>query len=98
MNKNFFLAIIICFAIGIIATYLGGLQNVIGAPMIGLFLGMLIVNIIPTVDKDFKKGTTFAGKKCLNIGIILAGATLNFTQILGYGAKALPLIIFNISE
>jgi uncharacterized integral membrane protein (TIGR00698 family) len=96
MNKKSYLAIVVCVIIAIIATYLGGLQNVIGAPMIGLFIGMLIVNFLPTVDKDFKKGTTFAGKKCLNIGIILAGATLNFTQILGYGAKALPLIIFNI--
>ena len=96
MNKKSYFAIGVCTVIAIIATYLGGLQNVIGAPMIGLFIGMLIVNILPSVDKDFKKGTTFAGKKCLNIGIILAGATLNFTQILGYGAKALPLIIFNI--
>ena len=96
MNKKSYLAIVVCVIIAIIATYLGGLQNVIGAPMIGLFISMLIVNFLPTVDKDFKKGTTFAGKKCLNIGIILAGATLNFTQILGYGAKALPLIIFNI--
>ena len=96
MNKKSYFAIIVCVAIAVIATYLGGLQNIVGAPMIGLFIGMLIVNLLPTVDKDFKKGTTFAGKKFLNIGIILAGATLNFSQILGYGAKALPLIIFNI--
>ena len=51
---------------------------------------------MPTIDKDFKAGTTFAGKKFLNIGIILAGGTLNFTQVIGYGAKALPLIIANI--
>lgn len=96
MNKKSYLAIAICVAIAIVSTYLGGLQNVIGAPMIGLFIGMIIVNLLPSIDKDFKKGTTFAGKKCLNIGIILAGATLNFSEILGYGAKALPLIIFNI--
>lgn len=96
MNRKSYFAIIICVIIAIIATYLSGLQNVIGAPMIGLFIGMLIVNFLPTVDKDFKKGTTFVGKKCLTTGIVLVGATLNFTQILGYGAKALPLIIFNI--
>lgn len=96
MNKKSYLAIAVCFVIAIIASYLGGLQHIIGAPMIGLFIGMLIVNMLPSIDKDFKKGTTFAGKKCLTVGIILAGATLNFNQILGYGAKALPLIIFNI--
>lgn len=96
MNKKYCLAILVCFIIAIVATYLGGLQHIVGAPMIGLFIGILIVNLMPTVDKDFKKGTTFVGKKCLTAGIILAGATLNFNQILGYGSKALPLIVFNI--
>ncbi|MBU5593075.1 putative sulfate exporter family transporter [Clostridium sp. MSJ-4] len=96
MNTKKFFAIGLCIVIGIIATFLGGLQKLVGAPMIGLFISMLIVNFMPTVDKDFKSGTTFAGKKFLSLGIILAGATLNFNEILGYGAKALPLIIFNI--
>lgn len=52
--------------------------------------------MLPDLDKDFKSGTTFVGKKFLNLGIIMAGATLNFKEILGYGGKALPLIIFNI--
>lgn len=52
--------------------------------------------MLPDLDKDFKSGTTFVGKKFLNLGIIMAGATLNFKEILGYGRKALPLIIFNI--
>lgn len=92
-RKN--LAILVCLAIAVVATWLAGLQAFVGGPMIGLLIGMLIVNIHP-VDAEFKKGTTFAGKKFLNIGIILAGATLNFTQVLGYGAKALPLVIFNM--
>ena len=91
-----YLAIIICIIIAIVATYLGGKQRLIGAPMIGLFISIIIVNLLPSVDKDFKAGTTFVGKKFLNLGIILAGATLNFKEILGYGAKALPLIILNI--
>lgn len=90
------LAIGICILIAVVATWLGGLQKVVGSPMIGLFIGMLIVNLMPQVDKDFKAGTSFASKKFLNLGIIITGATLNFTQILGYGAKALPLIIANI--
>ncbi|MBU5427531.1 putative sulfate exporter family transporter [Tissierella pigra] len=96
MNSKKTSAIILCILIAIVATYLGGLQNLVGAPMIGLFIGMLILNIIPSIDKDFKSGTTFAGKKFLTWGIILAGATLNFKEVLGYGAKALPLLLFNI--
>ena len=96
MNTKKISAIILCIVIAIGATFLGGLQNYIGAPMIGLFIGMLICNLIPSLDKDFKSGTSFAGKKFLNWGIILAGATLNFKEVVGYGAKALPLIIFNM--
>ena len=96
MSNKKLLGIILCIGIAILATFLGGLQNLVGAPMIGLFIGMAILNIMPSVDKDFKSGTSFAGKKFLTWGIILAGATLNFNQVLGYGAKALPLLLFNI--
>ncbi len=96
INFKKYLAIVICIIIAIAATYLGDMQKIIGAPMIGLFISIIIVNFLPSVDKDFKAGTSFVGKKFLNLGIILAGATLNFKEILGYGAKALPLIILNL--
>ena len=95
MNKKT-MAIILCLVVALVATYLGTIQNIIGAPMIGLFIGMLILNLGPSLDKEFKAGTSFAGKKFLKWGIILAGATLNFGQVLGYGAMAMPIIIFNI--
>jgi uncharacterized integral membrane protein (TIGR00698 family) len=96
LNTKKNLAIGLCIVIAVTATYLGELQKLVGAPMISLFISMLIVNLMPSIDKDFKAGTTFAGKKFLSFGIILAGATLNFKEIVGYGAKALPLVIFNI--
>lgn len=96
MNNKKILAIILCIVIALVATFLGGKQNYVGAPMIGLFIGMLIYNLMPDADKDFKSGTSFAGKKFLNWGIILAGATLNFNEVVGFGAKAIPLIVFNI--
>ncbi|CAK7068134.1 hypothetical protein CIW83_18965 [Tissierella sp. P1] len=96
MNSKKLFGIILCIGIAILATFIGGLQNIVGAPMIGLFIGMLILNIMPSIDKDLKSGTSYAGKKFLKWGIILAGATLNFNQVLGYGAKALPLLLFNI--
>lgn len=96
LNIKKYLAIAICLVIAVVATYLGGKQKFVGAPMIGLFISIIIVNFLPSVDKDFKAGTTFVGKKFLNLGIIMAGATLNFKEILGYGGKALPLLIFNI--
>ena len=97
MNNKRLLAIGVCIVIAIIATFLGGLQNIIGGPMIGLLIGMLVVNIVPPLDKEFQKGTSWAGKKFLNLGIILTGATLNFNQVLGLGAKAMPLLLVNMA-
>ena len=104
MNSNTkkYGAIILCLIIGYLATYSTDLQTsmlgrvVMGGPMVALLVSMIICNIVPKIDKDFKAGTTFASKKFLNWGIILTGATLSFADILGTGVKALPLIIFNI--
>lgn len=95
MNKKT-QAIILCLIIGVVVTFLAGLQNYVGGPMIGLIIGMIIVNLMPKIDPEFKAGTSFVGKKFLNLGIILAGATLNFKQVLGYGAKAIPLVLINL--
>lgn len=96
MNKKT-LAIVLCLILAFVATFLGGFQNIVGAPMIGLFIGMLIFNFGPSVDKEFLKGTTFARKTFLKWGIILAGGTLHFGTVVGFGAKAMPLILANIA-
>ena len=95
MNKKT-MAIFLCIVVAVVASWLGTLQNIIGAPMIGLFIGMIILNFGPSMGSEFKDGTRFAAKKFLTWGIILAGATLNFNQVLGQGAKVMPLIIFNV--
>ncbi len=95
-------AILLCLVIGFLATKSTDLQSaafgrvVMGGPMVALLVSMIICNIIPTLDKDFKEGTTYSSKQFLNRGIILTGGTLSFASILGTGVKALPLILFNI--
>ena len=89
--------IILCLGVGLMATWLGGLQHVVGSPMIGLLLGMLIANFAPEVlVSQTKKGAGYASKMLLKAGIVLAGGTLNLRQILTVGLSSLPLIIFNI--
>lgn len=95
MLSSYVLGILVCIVFAFIATFLGGLQHVIGAPMIGLFLGAIAGNIKPATG-EYKKGTTFAAKKFLMLGIILAGATLDFNLVIEAGSTALPLIIINL--
>ena len=99
-RKN--LAIGICLALGYLATKCTDFQTalfdrvVIGGPMLALLVSMILCNVLPDMDGEFKAGTTYASKKFLNAGIIITGATLSFADIIGTGIKALPLIIFNI--
>ncbi len=89
-----FIGIIVCLIMAIIATWLASLQHIIGAPLLGLFLGIILANIMPeSFLKASQKGAAFSSKRILRIGIILAGGTLNFTAIINVGTKALPLII-----
>ncbi len=101
-SKKKYGAIILCLVIGLLATKSTDLQSsifgrvVMGGPMVALLVSMIICNIMPSLDKSFKEGTTYCSKQFLNWGIILTGGTLSFASILGTGVKALPLIIFNI--
>ena len=101
-SKKKYGAIALCLFIGFLATKSTDLQKtmfdrvVMGGPMVALLVSMIICNIMPALDKDFKEGTTYSSKQFLNWGIILTGGTLSFASILGTGVKALPLILFNI--
>ena len=89
--------LLVCLLSALAAMWLSGLQHFVGAPMIGLFIGILIANVFSDkILSKLKKGAAFAAKYLLKVGIILAGGTLSFTAVLGVGLSALPLIIFNI--
>ena len=81
----------------VVATYLASLQHFVGAPMLGLFLGILISNSLPaSAAAKMKPGMAFSTKYLLKTGIILAGGTMSFSSIMGVGFSAIPLIVFNI--
>lgn len=96
------LAIVLCIVIGVLANMSTDLQKewfgrtIIGGPMLALLVSMIACNLLPSVSKDFKEGTTYCSKQFLNWGIIATGGTLSFAAIMGTGVRALPLIIFNI--
>lgn len=97
-EKRKYLAILMCIAIAVLATVLSKQQAYVGAPMIGLIVGILIVNIVPEgkMSKEFKRGTVFAGKRYLSLGIVFLGATLAFSDLFS-AVYALPLVLFNMA-
>ncbi len=91
-----YIGILLCLLLGLLATWLGGLQHIIGGPMIGLFLGVILANAVPALVSKTKIGAQFCSKILLKAGIILAGGTLSFKAVLGAGLTALPMAAFNI--
>lgn len=92
-----FLGILFCAALALVATLVGNVQHIMGAPLIGMFLGMILANLFPVLQGKIQAGASFAAKVILRIGIILCGGTLSFATILGAGGKALPFIISSIA-
>lgn len=92
-----FPGLIICLLLGLLATWVGGLQHFVGAPIIGIILGALVANLLPArFMARFQKGGTFCGKRLLRAGIIMAGGTLSLKSIMGAGLNALPFIVFSM--
>lgn len=89
--------LLLCAALGAAATVLAGVQSVIGGPLIGMFLGIILSNLFPRLSRHIKAGAAFASKHVLRLGIVLCGGTLSFSVILGAGGKALPFILLSIA-
>ena len=89
--------LIVCLVAAVAATFLAGLQHWVGGPMLGLVIGILLANLLPSkfVSKC-KKGAAFSSKVILRAGIIITGGTLSFSTIVGAGSSALPYIILSI--
>ena len=49
--------------------------------MLALLVTMIVCNLVPSVSKGFKEGTTYCSKQFLNWGIIATGGTLSFAAI-----------------
>lgn len=96
--KELFLGILICLFIALFAVFINQLLPVdlIGIALISLLLGMLLNPIISKYQL-FKKGIDWTSKRILRIGIILAGITLSFSQVLQAGKYALLLMVFTLT-
>ncbi len=88
--------VLLCFLIAIPATYLGKIYSVIGAPVIAIFMGMLLMPLVKKHDR-FQSGLKFTSKKILQTAVVLLGFSLSLGKILRSGLDSLPIIISTIS-
>lgn len=94
--KSIWKGLFVCLIIGIISKYLGGMFEKVGAATFAIFIGIILGNTI-FKDKSYDGGTKFAEKDLLNYSIVLMGANLNLSQILGLGINGLLFIILQMT-
>lgn len=70
-------------------------SGILGGTLIALLLGM-VLNPLICRYKVFDAGINWTSKKILRAGIILAGITLSFYQVIKAGKYALILLVFTL--
>ncbi len=79
-------------ALAALATVVGGLVPVVGAPVIAIVSGIAIT-MLKRPSSRFKPGISFASKKVLQGSIILLGFGLSLGQVLSTGTRSLPVLV-----
>lgn len=78
--------------ITVVATLLGYLAPVIGAPVFAIVIGIVIALVRPPTAR-LAPGLRFTSKKVLQGSIIVLGLGLSFTQVLRTGAQSMPVLV-----
>ena len=77
------------------AWLLGRMFPIVGGPVLGILLGMLLAFI--KRPSTTEKGISFTSKKILQYAIILLGFDMNLFQIFKVGGQTLLLMVFTLS-
>lgn len=99
-RKKIFPGILLCFIISLLSSSLGNLFPLIGGPVFGILIGMVVVLLFPgiLVNKYFRlqDGVAYTSKKLLMYAIILLGFGLNLFTIFTVGGQSLLVILFTL--
>ena len=88
--------ILFTFVLALISTWLGSLLPIIGGPVFGIIIGIIINNIF-SKPKNTIEGIKFTSKKILEWSIIVLGAGLSLTTVLQTGMASLSVTLFTLS-
>ena len=79
-------------AIAVLATFLGALVPVLGAPVFGIVIGAIIAAFLRK-GGIVESGARFAGKRILQASIIVLGTGLSLSQVARVGVASLPVML-----
>jgi uncharacterized integral membrane protein (TIGR00698 family) len=95
MIKENLYGIILSLLLALVASKLGSLFPIVGGPVFGIVLGIIINNTLGKPASTIK-GITFTSKKILQWAIIVLGAGLSLNEVLNTGISSFSVMIFTI--
>lgn len=87
-----FPGILLCAAIAAVAFFLGREVPVVGGPVFGIVLGVLIA-FARRPGKAFAPGIKYASKQLLQLSIVLLGFNLQLQEVVTGGLHSLPVML-----
>lgn len=95
LRKNI-AGILLSFIIALLATWLGSDYPIVGGPVFGIVIGIIINNTVGKPERC-KIGIKYTSKKILQYAIILLGTGLSLTQVWKTGIESLYVMLFTLS-
>ena len=86
--------ILLAFLLAIPAYYLGRFFPLVGGPVFGILIGILLAGI--TRPASFEPGIRYTGKKILQYSIILLGFEMNLFNVVNIGSTSFSVMIFTL--
>ncbi len=86
----------LAMAVAAVATFLGRLAPVIGAPVIAI-VGGIVISVFRQPRQALRPGLTFASRGVLQLSIVVLGTGLSFGQVLTTGTSSLPVLLGSLT-
>ncbi len=88
----------LCLIVSVVAWLLGQQLEVVGGPVFGILIGMLLAVVLRGRDTAaLQPGIKFTSKYILQVAVVFLGFGLNLSQIAKVGATSLPIIASTIA-
>ena len=93
--RTLILALLASIAIAAVATPLGSLLPIVGAPIVALALGMAIATARPSAG--LRPGLSFASRYVLQTAIVVLGATIDLRAVARVGIGSVPVMLGSLA-
>ncbi|OOG63908.1 hypothetical protein B0E46_08180 [Rhodanobacter sp. B04] len=88
--------LLLALTIGLVAMALGRCMPLIGGPVIGIVLGIIVRNLLPPGER-YQPGIAFTGKYVLQWSIIALGFGLSLSQVAKTGLESLSVTLVTMT-